>query len=226
MLASDASSPDYTDIAIRRGVTAHRPYVGDNSLPSTAWHPEFADVNNDGFIDLFVSKGNVDSMPEFTSSDPNNLFIGQPDGSFLEGGAEAGIAHDGKTRGAAVVDLNGDGLLDLIEVNRIAPVRVWRNVGRGTSTDPEPMGSWVDVVVNGSGINHARIGSWIEVRIGEYSTSDEITIGGGHASGSLGVHHFGLGPANKAEVRLVGPDGHTTPWQTVEAGRTIVIEVD
>ena len=29
-------------------------------LPSTAWHPEFQDVNNDGFIDLFVSKGNVD----------------------------------------------------------------------------------------------------------------------------------------------------------------------
>ena len=30
-------------------------------LPSTAWHAEFADVNNDGFIDLFVAKGNVEA---------------------------------------------------------------------------------------------------------------------------------------------------------------------
>ena len=30
------------------GVTAQRPFAGGDVLPSTAWHPEFADVNNDG----------------------------------------------------------------------------------------------------------------------------------------------------------------------------------
>ena len=42
-----------------------RPYAGGDTLPSTAWHPEFEDVNNDGLIDLFVSKGNVDDEPDY-----------------------------------------------------------------------------------------------------------------------------------------------------------------
>ena len=38
--------------------------AGDKSLPSTAWHDEFQDVNNDGLIDLYVAKGNVNEMAE------------------------------------------------------------------------------------------------------------------------------------------------------------------
>ena len=53
-------------------------------LPSTAWHAEFQDVNNDTFIDLFVAKGNVEAMPEFASQDPSNLLLGDPDGTFTE----------------------------------------------------------------------------------------------------------------------------------------------
>ena len=32
------------------GVTASQPFAGGDALPSTAWHPEFEDVNNDGLI--------------------------------------------------------------------------------------------------------------------------------------------------------------------------------
>ena len=42
-----------------------------------------SDVNNDGFVDLFVTKGNVEAMPEFASQDPNNLLLGRPDGTFV-----------------------------------------------------------------------------------------------------------------------------------------------
>ena len=65
--------PTYEDIALARGVTAQRPFAGGDVLPSTAWHAEFADVNNDGFIDLFVTKGNVEAQPEYATRDPNNL---------------------------------------------------------------------------------------------------------------------------------------------------------
>ena len=47
------------DMAGDRGVTAYRPFTGGDRRPSTAWHPEFQDVNNDGRIDLFISKGNI-----------------------------------------------------------------------------------------------------------------------------------------------------------------------
>ena len=66
------------------------------SLPSTAWHPEFEDVNNDGFIDLFVSKGNVSSRPTTRRSDPSNLLLGQPDGTFIEAADAAGILNYGR----------------------------------------------------------------------------------------------------------------------------------
>ena len=47
-LAAGPDRPDYEDIALERGATAHRPFTGGDVLPSTAWHDEFADVNNDG----------------------------------------------------------------------------------------------------------------------------------------------------------------------------------
>ncbi len=48
-LEAGAAQPHYTDIAFKRGVTAHRPYVGGDIHPSTAWHAQFADMNNDGW---------------------------------------------------------------------------------------------------------------------------------------------------------------------------------
>jgi hypothetical protein len=223
-LSDGPAQPTYTDIAIRRGVTAHRPYVGDNTLPSTAWHAEFQDVNNDGFIDLFVAKGNVDVMVEFTSLDPNNLLIGQPDGTFTEGGSDAGIVHSGRTRGAALVDLNHDGLLDLVEVNRQEGVRVWRNVGLGTADSPTPMGNWIDVsIVQSGGPNPNAIGATIEVMVGDHLMTREVTIGGGHAGGQVGPAHFGIGQAQAAQVRIVWPDGHPAEWVEVEAGESVTL---
>ena len=128
-LDDTAAGPAYRDIALARGVTATRPYAGGDVLPSTGWHPEFDDVNNDGLIDLFVAKGNVEGQVDYASNDPNNLLLGTNDGAFVERGAEAGIANDSRSRGAALVDLNLDGLLDLVVVNRRVQVEVRRNVG-------------------------------------------------------------------------------------------------
>jgi len=226
-LADGPETPTFTDIAIRRGVTAHRPYVGDNTLPSTAWHSEFQDVNNDGFVDLFVAKGNVDAMPEFTAVDPNNLLIGQPDGTFIEGGVEAGIVHAGKTRGGALVDLNRDGLLDLVEVNREESVRIWRNIGSGTVDEPAPMGNWIGVELRQElGSNSGAIGSIIEVRIGEHLMAREVTVGGGHASGQLGDYHFGIGSAERVEVRVIWPDSSVSKWIEVTAGHSRIVVRD
>ena len=67
--------PDYKDVAWAKGVTAHRPFMGDDLKPSTAWHTDFQDVNNDGLVDIFIAKGNVAEMPDFALKDPNNLLV-------------------------------------------------------------------------------------------------------------------------------------------------------
>ena len=140
LASGDPSRPAYEDMALDRGVTAHRPYDGGDVLPSTAWHPEFADVNNDGFLDLFVSKGNVGTEIDHAMRDPSNLFIGQADGTFVEGAEAAGIMRFGFARGAALADLNLDGLLDLVQVVRNENVELWRNVGVRRRHDADPDG--------------------------------------------------------------------------------------
>ena len=223
-LADGATGPTYEDIALERGVTAHRPHAGGDVLPSTAWHPEFQDVNNDGFIDLFVSKGNVEAMPEFALKDPDNLLLGQPDGTFVESAEAAGIASFVRGRGAALVDLNLDGLLDLVQVNRRENVSLWRNVGRGTATNPEPMGNWVAIRLEQPAPNRNAIGSWVTVRFGDRTIEREITIGGGHAGGQLGWIHVGIGEGDGAEIRVEWPDGETGPWLDLPANGFSVIE--
>jgi hypothetical protein len=222
-LTNGPGRPSYGDIAIRRGASAHRPFTGGDVLPSTAWHPEFQDANNDGFTDLFVTKGNVDAMPEFAEKDPNNLLLGQPDGSFVEGAEAAGIVHFAKSRGAALADFNLDGMLDLVEVNRAEPVKLWRNVGRGDAASPTSMGNWIAVRIEQPAPNRDGIGSWIEMRIGDHVSQREVTIGGGHAGGQLGWAHFGLGPADRAEIRVVWPDGEVGPWLDVDANQFVFV---
>ena len=219
-----SGEPAYDDIALRSGVTAHRPYAGDTTMPSTAWHAEFADVNNDGLVDLFVSKGNVEAQTDHAARDPSNLLIGQADGTFVEGAEAAGIMGFQRARGAALTDLNLDGLPDLVVVNRREPVQLWRNVGTGTAEEPAPMGRWLALRLVGSGPNRDAIGAWVEVRAGERITRIERVVGGGHAGGQLSWLHVGLGDAGAAEVTITWPDGSTGPPVDVDADRFAIIE--
>jgi enediyne biosynthesis protein E4 len=211
--------PDYKDIAWPSGVTAYRPFMGDDLRNSTAWHAQFEDVNNDGLADLFVAKGNVAEMPDFAAKDPNNLLLGKSDGKFVEVADKAGVASIQTSRGGMLVDFNLDGLLDLVVVNRNAPAQLWRNRTKAA-------GRWLQVALEQPGANRHGIGAWIEVKRGEVVKRREITSGGGHASGHLGWWHFGLDAAEKAEVRVLWPDGRQGPWQTVAADGFYILKRD
>jgi enediyne biosynthesis protein E4 len=215
-LTKGSSQPTYADIALKRGVTAHRPYVGDQTRPSTGWHAQFADVNNDGLSDLFVAKGNVAQMQDFALEDPNNLLLQQEGGAFLEVGDRAGILSTKRARGAQVVDLNLDGALDLVVVNRWDNAQVWRNTSA--------LGDWVQIRFEQPGGNRAAIGAWIEVQLENGRTlTKELTIGGGHASGGLGWVHFGLGSSRTAKIRVQYPHSTDwTDWQSLNANRFYV----
>jgi hypothetical protein len=223
-LTSGPGQPTYRDIAGKRGVTAAQPFIGGDVLPSTAWHPEFQDVNNDGFVDLFISKGNVNAQPDYAQKDPNNLLLGQPDGTFKEAADKAGILNYGRGRGAALADFNLDGMLDLVEVNYGSGVKVWRNVGSGDAAKPVQMGNWLAIQPNQTGPNRDAVGAWIEVKVGETTMRRELTVGGGHAGGQFGPTHFGLGTAGEAQIRVMWPDGVVGPWITATANQFVVME--
>lgn len=206
----------FRDAPYAQGSYATRPHLGDDGRPSTGWHAQFGDVDNDGYADLFIAKGNVEQMPGNAMRDPNNLLMQQPDGTFTEASVEAGIATLERARGAALADLNADGLLDLIVVNRRDPLELWQNVTEST-------GNWLSVDLRQDGGNAFAVGAWIELRSGGHIQRQELTVGGGHAGGQALPLHFGLGDALSAEIRVQWPDGTTTDWQEVPANQPLTL---
>ncbi len=204
------------DAPFSTGAAAQRPYRGDDGRPSTGWHAEFADVDNDGHLDLFIAKGNVDQMPSNAMRDPNDLLMQQPDGTFMQAGAAAGVDDDARSRGAALADFDRDGRLDLVVSARRAPLRLWRNVG-------EPAGAWIEVEPRMGPPNTRAVGAWIEVRTQTGLQTREVTVGGGHGGGQAGPVHFGIGAADRGAVRVLWPDGTASPWREVAAGGRVRI---
>ncbi|MGB3178305.1 MAG: CRTAC1 family protein [Albidovulum sp.] len=193
------------------GTYAQRPHIGDDGRPSTGWHSEFGDMDNDGLMDLFIAKGNVDQMPSNAINDPNNLLMQQPDGTFVEMAAQAGVATQDRSRGAALVDLDGDGRLDIVVINRRAAMEIWQNQTENT-------GHWAGIEPVLEKNTHA-VGAWVELKTDAGTTVQEITVGGGHAGGKAVPVHFGLGNATTAEIRVIWPDGAVSEWTTIDVDR-------
>ena len=185
------------------GTYAQRPHTGDDGRPSTGWHAEFADVDNDGRADLFIAKGNVDQMPGLAMNDPNNLLMQRPDGTFVEASVAAGVATTARSRGAALADFDGDGRLDLVVMNRRAPIEIYRNV------TPET-GNWVSIDLAQPGGNRHAVGAMVTVQTGALNQSQQLLVGGGHASGKALPLHFGLGDAESVQIVVQWPDGTQT----------------
>ena len=197
------SDGTYKNAPFEIGTYAHKPYFGDDGRPSTGWHAQFSDINNDGLADLFIAKGNVDQMPSNAIKDPNNLLIQQTNGLFQEVGLEAGIASLERGRGAALADFDLDGRIDILVMNRRAPMEIYRNVTKNT-------GNWLAIQLVQKGGNINAIGS--RITIGK--DSQQVTIGGGHAGGQALPIHFGLGDAKTAIINIEWPDGSLTEHKT------------
>ena len=220
MIDPSTQTPTFIDAPFEAGATAHRPYTGGDGRPSTGWHAVFGDIQNDGFADLFVAKGNVEQMPGSAMDDPNNLLVGGADGvQFSEAGLEAGIASLHRSRGAALMDLNLDGREDLAVINRGAPMELYENV------TPDA-GNWLQVTLQQPEVNRFAVGAFVEVRAGERLWTQEITVGGGHGGGTAGALHFGLGAADQVEVRVHWPGGDTGEWQMLDANQRVTLSRD
>lgn len=222
----DEESPIYKDIAFESGATAHRPYVGDDLKPSTGWHSQFVDFNNDTHKDLYIAKGNVEAMTDFASYDPDNMLLGGLDNKFTEKGDEAGIALKSAGRGAVIEDFNADGMLDMLVVNRKTNVNLFINEGAKTDWGHRPMGNWIKIELDNGEINTDAIGAKISVKTGNLNQNKTVQIGGGHASGQLGFNHFGLGVAERATIRVQWPNGDWSHPYKVFANNHVIIKRD
>jgi hypothetical protein len=152
-------------------------------------------------------------MPDFAALDPSNLLLQQSDGRFFEAGHLSSLASFKRGRGGMVVDLNGDGLLDVLQVNRWDKAQIWRQL----PTEATKGNRWLQLKLAQNMSNRDAVGAWVEVKIGEKIIRQELTVGGGHASGHLGWMHFGLGTVQDVQVRVQWPQAGWSEWMPVKA---------
>jgi enediyne biosynthesis protein E4 len=192
------------------------------SLPMAGYSPTIADFDNDGWKDIFVSRGHVQSLAS------SNLVIEQPNTVFRNLGgmkfaaltAEAGLTAQppSRHRGSAVGDLNGDGKLDVVVNTLNAPAEIWINQSPGTN-------HWIEFKLQGMKSNRDGIGARIKVVTKSDAQYNHMTTTCGYASSSAGPVHFGLGTNAAADlVEIHWPSGIVQTMNDVAADRVVVVK--
>ena len=103
----------YVDVAAAAGVAS----------PADAFTAAVTDVNRDGLLDLYVANGVATR-----GGAPNEIFLGAPEGRFVERGAAMGVADHGRSVGSAFGDYDNDGWPDLLVVNFFDGPVLYRNL--------------------------------------------------------------------------------------------------
>lgn len=193
------------------------------TLPMAGYSPMIADFDNDGWKDIFVTRGHVQAL-----GSPANIQIDQPNTVFRNLGgakfealtAECGLSAQppARHRGSAVGDLNGDGRLDVVTSALSAPAEVWLNDSPGKA-------HWLELKLEGTVGNRDGIGARIKVTAGAGVQYGQVSFAAGYASSSAAPTHFGLGPAATAGVvEIRWPSGIVQELRNVAADQVVRVK--
>lgn len=209
----------FTDVTTSAGL----PKVGN------FWVPLWGDYDNDGLLDLFIT--NPGPLSDGVGN-ANQLFHNNGNGTFTEVGAAQGVALQDNVslhKTAAWADYNNDGFLDLIIKN---------GIGGEKSNGPEALGThvllkntpngnhFVKVNLKGVRSNLHGIGARVSLTAAGGVTGflqNTGDAGGHYYSQSVEPLHFGIGRANKANLRIVWPSGTVDTIRKVPANTTITV---
>jgi hypothetical protein len=179
------------------------------SLPWVKWGTAFADMDNDGWLDLIAVSGHVypqvDSLPSGGGyREPKMFHLNQKDGTFCDASDLAGKALIERhvSRGLAVGDLFNDGNMDVVIGDLDGGPMILRN--RGISGR-----HWVSFELTGTKSNRLALNARISIVAGGMTQTDEVHSGGSYLSQNDLRIHFGLANATKIDkVEIRWPSGY------------------
>lgn len=191
-----------------------------------SWAPLFADLDNDGLTDLFVTNGivkdlrNNDFLRSISNLSPSDIsrtyedltdkipsepvknyaFKNLGNLEFDNTEEQWGLSFEGFSNGAAYGDLDLDGDLDIVVSNAESKALIYENTTENNN--------FLKIRLQGSQKNRFGFGGQVVVRSGQLVQTKTLTGSHGFLSSSEPVLHFGLGEEEKIdELKVVWPDG-------------------
>ena len=192
--------------------------LGTTSMRHTRFGVVLADFDNDGRLDLYEANGKIAlSGPAEGDgyAEPNTLYRGSIDGDAIRfdelapaGGVSPGLVNT--SRATAVGDLDGDGGLDLVVVNRDAPAYLLLNRA--------DRGNWIRFRVLAS-VGRDAHGASVSATVGDRRPSRDVQPSASYLASNDPHVHFGLGDdAGVRDVVVRWPGGVEEPFGDYPAG--------
>ncbi|HET8737309.1 MAG TPA: VCBS repeat-containing protein, partial [Pricia sp.] len=192
-----------------------------------SWAPLFADYDNDGLQDLFITNGFpkdvtdrdfgsfratahqlvskeelIAAIPEIKI--PNFMFQNKGNYQFEDVTEDWGLNFPTYSNGAAYGDLDRDGDLDLVVNNINDQALLLENTTSELSNDTH----YLRIHLKGTEKNPAAIGATVEIFADSLRQKKSLLTGRGYLSQPESILHFGLGKRTSIDsLQILWPDG-------------------
>lgn len=206
-----------------RDETTYSDFAHDYAVSASgwSWSSKFGDLNQDGFLDLYVVNGMIAqelfaNLPDDELVEANQVFRNVKGGRFVPM-PEWGLDSQSSGRGMSMADLDNDGDLDIIINNLNAPAQLYENDlcgGQSLQVDLR----WQDSA------NVFGIGAILRLETTSGTYSRDVRSGSGYLSGDPARIHFGF-PADAQPLRLevLWTDGEITTVDSLNTDHLITL---
>lgn len=187
----------------------------------SGWGCGLVDLDNDGWLDLFVAGGGLDTR----DAQPNRIFHNKGErkqGSRFEDiSAEVGADFrlPALHRGVVFADFDRDGRIDAAVTALNAPIELWWN----RSARESPARHWLQLRLTGRKSNRSAVGAEIRCQAGGRRQIRTVSSSVGYASSSDLTVHFGLGETTQAVLEIRWPSGSVQSLGEVAADQRLNI---